>query len=271
MCSEKNRLSNIYCTIFPDGIEVDAYMNTEGKTALVTGAGQGIGRIIALFLARHGADVIVSDINGEALAGTAAEIEKLGRQALPVTMDVTRPAECDDMVKKAQEQFGKIDILVNNAGITRDTVLLRMKEEQWDQVIAVNVKGTFNCTKAVIRGMFKKKYGRIINISSVTGAMGNPGQANYSASKAAVMGFTKAIAREYAHCGITVNAVAPGFIQTAMTDAIPEKDRDAMIAMIPAQQLGTPEDVANLVCFLASDLAGYITGQVIHINGGLYM
>ncbi|MEI6127775.1 MAG: SDR family oxidoreductase, partial [Pseudomonadota bacterium] len=139
------------------------------------------------------------------------------------------------------------------------------------QVISVNLKGTFNCSKAVIRPMFKSKYGRIINISSVTGAMGNPGQANYSASKAAVMGFTKSIAREYAHCGITVNAVAPGFIKTAMTDAIPDKDREAMISVIPAKQLGTPEDVANLVCFLASDLAVYITGQVIHINGGLYM
>jgi 3-oxoacyl-[acyl-carrier protein] reductase len=146
-----------------------------------------------------------------------------------------------------------------------------MKEEQWDQVMQVNLKGTFNCTKAVIRSMFKKKYGRIVNISSVTGAMGNAGQVNYSASKAAVMGFSRAVAREYAHCGITVNAVAPGFIQTAMTDAIPEKDREAMIAQIPAKKLGTPQDVANTVCYLASDLAGYITGQVIHINGGLYM
>lgn len=246
-------------------------MNLKGKVAIVTGAGQGIGRIIALFLAQHGADVVVADINEQTLQEVAGEIEKLGRQALPVKMNVTVLAECDEMVKKAQERFGKVDILVNNAGITRDTVLLRMKEEQWDQVIAVNLKGTFNCTKAAIRSMFKSKYGRIINISSVTGAMGNPGQANYSASKAAVMGFTKAIAREYAHCGITVNAVAPGFISTAMTDAIPEKEREAMISMIPARQLGTPEDVANLVCFLASDLAGYITGQVIHINGGLYM
>jgi 3-oxoacyl-[acyl-carrier protein] reductase len=146
-----------------------------------------------------------------------------------------------------------------------------MKEEQWDQVIQVNLKGTFNCTKAVIRSMFKQKSGKIINISSVTGAMGNAGQANYSASKAAVMGFTKSIAREYAHCGITVNAVAPGFIKTAMTDAIPEKDRDAMISIIPAKRLGLPEDVADTVCFLASDMANYITGQVIHINGGMYM
>jgi len=246
-------------------------MNLQGKTALVTGAGQGIGKTIALELARHGADIIIADINEAALNEVIREIEGLGRQALPLKVNVTSLAECDEMIKKAQEKFGRIDILVNNAGITRDTVLLRMKEEQWDQVISVNLKGTFNCTKAAIRSMFKNKYGRIINISSVTGAMGNPGQANYSASKAAVMGFTKAVAREYAHCGITVNAVAPGFIRTAMTDAIPEKEREAMINMIPAKQLGTPEDVANLVCFLASDIAGYITGQVIHINGGLYM
>jgi 3-oxoacyl-[acyl-carrier protein] reductase len=174
------------------------------------------------------------------------------------------------MVKAAVQEMGRIDILVNNAGITRDTLLLRMKEEQWDQVMQVNVKGTFNCTKSVLRTMFKQKYGRIIQISSVTGAMGNAGQANYSASKAAVIGFTKAVAREYAHSGITVNAVAPGFIKTAMTDAIPDKEREAMIAQIPARQLGTPEDVAYAVCFLAADESSYITGQVIHVNGGLY-
>ena len=215
--------------------------------------------------------MVISDVNAEALADAAAEIGATGRRVVTVTGNVVQAADCDAMVKACIEHFGKLDILINNAGITRDTVLLRMKEEQWDQVIAVNVKGTFNCTKAAIRPMFKAKSGRIINISSVTGAMGNPGQANYSASKAAVMGFTKAIAREYASSGITVNAVAPGFIKTAMTDAIPDRDRDAMIAMIPSQKLGLPEDVAALVCFLAGDQAGYITGQVIHINGGLYM
>jgi len=246
-------------------------MDLTGKSALITGAAQGIGRVIALELARHGADVVISDVNEAALQDAVAEIGQTGRRAVAVTGNVVAAADCDAMVKACIEAFGKIDILVNNAGITRDTVLLRMKEEQWDQVIAVNVKGTFNCTKAAIRPMFRAKSGRIINISSVTGAMGNPGQANYSASKAAVMGFTKSIAREYASSGITVNAVAPGFIKTAMTDAIPEKDRDAMIAMIPSQKLGLPEDVAALVCFLAGDQAGYITGQVIHINGGLYM
>jgi 3-oxoacyl-[acyl-carrier protein] reductase len=246
-------------------------MDLKGKIAIITGAAQGIGKVIALSLAKCGADIAVSDINEDSLNAAVKEIEVLGFKAIAVKMDVSSLKDCEDMVKKTVEAFGKVDILINNAGITRDTVLLRMKEEQWDQVIQVNLKGTFNCTKAVIRSMFKQKSGKIINISSVTGAMGNAGQANYSASKAAVMGFTKSIAREYAHCGITVNAVAPGFIKTAMTDAIPEKDRDAMISIIPAKRLGLPEDVADTVCFLASDMANYITGQVIHINGGMYM
>ena len=245
-------------------------MNLTDKKAIVTGAAQGIGKTIALQLAGQGADVVVTDINREGLALVVAEIEALGRRALAIVMDVSNLAQCEDMVKETVQEMGRIDILVNNAGITRDTLLLRMKEEQWDQVMQVNVKGTFNCTKAAIRTMFKQKYGRIIQISSVTGAMGNPGQANYSASKAAVIGFAKAVAREYAHCGITVNAVAPGFIQTAMTDAIPEKEREAMIAQIPAKKLGTPEDVAAAVSFLAADESAYITGQVIHVNGGLY-
>ena len=245
-------------------------MNLTDKKAIVTGAAQGIGRTIALQLAHQGADVVVTDINREGLAPVVAEIQALGRSAHGIAMDVSNLVQCEDMVKETVQEMGRIDILVNNAGITRDTLLLRMKEEQWDQVMQVNVKGTFNCTKAAIRTMFKQKYGRIIQISSVTGAMGNPGQANYSASKAAVIGFAKAVAREYAHCGITVNAVAPGFIQTAMTDAIPEKEREAMIAQIPAKKLGTPEDVAAAVSFLAADESAYITGQVIHVNGGLY-
>ena len=245
-------------------------MNLADKKAIVTGAAQGIGKTIALQLALHGADVVVTDINREGLASVVAEIQALGRRAHAIAMDVSSLAQCEDMVKEAVQAMGRIDILVNNAGITRDTLLLRMKEEQWDQVMQVNVKGTFNCTKSVLRTMFKQKYGRIIQISSVTGAMGNAGQANYSASKAAVIGFTKAVAREYAHSGITVNAVAPGFIKTAMTDAIPDKEREAMIAQIPARQLGTPEDVAYAVCFLAADESSYITGQVIHVNGGLY-
>jgi 3-oxoacyl-[acyl-carrier protein] reductase len=246
-------------------------MELKDKVAVVTGAAQGIGRVIAAELARQGADLAVCDISEESLKDVCGDIAACGRSALAVRADVSRMSDCEALVKQTQERFGRIDILVNNAGITRDTVLLRMKEEQWDQVMQVNLKGTFNCTKAVIRLMFKQKAGRIVNISSVTGAMGNAGQANYSASKAAVIGFTKSVAREYAHCGINVNAVAPGFIKTAMTDAIPDKDREAMIAQIPARRLGLPEDVAHSVCFLASGLADYITGQVIHINGGLYM
>jgi 3-oxoacyl-[acyl-carrier protein] reductase len=246
-------------------------MELSDKAAIVTGAAQGIGRTIALSLAEQGAAVAIADMNADGVQAVAAEVEKKGRRALPLTVNVTDLHECTSLVEQTVKEFGSADILVNNAGITRDTVLLRMKEEQWDQVIDVNLKGTFNCTKAVIRSMFKQKSGRIISISSVTGAMGNAGQSNYSASKAAIMGFTKAVAREYAHCGITVNAVAPGFIQTAMTEGIPEKERNAMIAQIPAQKLGTPEDVAHAVCFLASDRAAYISGQVIHVNGGLYM
>jgi 3-oxoacyl-[acyl-carrier protein] reductase len=174
-------------------------------------------------------------------------------------------------VQDAVGRLGAVDVLINNAGITRDNVLLRMKEDQWDQVMAVNLKGTFNCTKAAIKIMIRQKQGTVINIASITGLMGNAGQANYSASKAGVIGFTKAIAREYAERGITVNAVAPGFIQTAMTDAIPEKEREALISQIPLKRLGTPLDVARVVLFLASDEAAYITGQVIGVNGGLYM
>jgi 3-oxoacyl-[acyl-carrier protein] reductase len=245
-------------------------VNVEGKIAVVTGAGQGIGRSIALFLATQGATIVAADIKQELADNVAAEVAALQHAALPCSVNVASLQECETLMKAAVDRFGRIDILVNNAGITRDMVLLRMSEQQWDDVITVNLKGTFNCSKAALRYMFRQKSGRIINIASVTGAMGNPGQANYSASKAGVMGFTKAVAREYADRGITVNAVAPGFIETAMTAAIPEKDRDVLIAQIPSKRLGTPEDVAALVCFLASDHAGYITGQVIHINGGLY-
>jgi 3-oxoacyl-[acyl-carrier protein] reductase len=246
-------------------------VNVDGKIAVVTGAGQGIGRTIALSLAERGASVVVADINMDLAGAVAVELEALRCSAMPWKVNVVSLKDCEDLMKAVIDRFGKIDILVNNAGITRDMVLLRMKEEQWDDVISVNLKGTFSCTKTAIRYMFRQKSGRIINIASVTGAMGNPGQANYSASKAGVMGFTRAVAREYAEYGITVNAVAPGFIETAMTDAIPQKDRELLIAQIPAKRLGTPEDVAAVVCFLASNFASYITGQVIHTNGGLYM
>ena len=246
-------------------------MGVENKVAVVTGAAQGIGKAIATLLAQKGARVVVCDINLEMATETVREIESGGATCHAIKADVTQLGDADQIVKETVQQCGTLDILVNNAGITKDNVLLRMKEEQWDQVMAVNLKGTFTCTKAAIRVMMRQKKGTIINVASITGLMGNAGQANYSASKAGVIGFTKAVAREYADRGITVNAVAPGFITTAMTDAIPEKERETLIDQIPLNRLGSPEDVANAVYFLASEEASYITGQVISINGGLYM
>jgi len=246
-------------------------MAPNGKVAIVTGAAQGIGKTIALLFAAKGASLVLCDINLEAAEKTAREIEEKGGKCLALKSDVSNFQDAEKIIKQAVEHFGSLDILINNAGITRDNVLLRMKEEQWDQVMAVNLKGTFNFTRAAIKVMMRKKRGKIINIASITGMMGNAGQANYSASKAGVIGFTKAIAREYADRGITVNAVAPGFIATAMTDAIPEREREELIKQIPMKKLGTPEDVANAVYFLASDEASYITGHVIGVNGGLYM
>ena len=246
-------------------------MELANKVAVVTGAAQGIGKTIAVYLAEKGASLVICDINLEMASETAREIETAGGSCLALQSDVTSMSDAERIIKEGSERFGAVDILVNNAGITKDNVLLRMKEEQWDQVMAVNLKGTFNCTKAAIKLMLRQKRGTVINIASITGLMGNPGQANYSASKAGVIGFTKAVAREYAERGITVNAVAPGFIATAMTDAIPEKEREVLIKQIPLQRLGTPLDVAHAVYFLASEQASYITGQVIGVNGGLYM
>ncbi len=246
-------------------------MELKNKVAVVTGAAQGIGKVIALFLARKGAAVVVSDINLEMAEKTAREIEDGGGKCLALKSDVSNYEEAEKIVKEAVAQLGSLDILVNNAGITKDNVLIRMKDDQWDQVMAVNLKGTFNFTKAAVKVMLRQKRGSIVNIASITGLMGNAGQANYSASKAGVIGFTKAVAREYADRGITVNAVAPGFIATAMTDAIPEREREELIKQIPMKKLGTPEDVASAVYFLASEDACYITGQVIGVNGGLYM
>ena len=246
-------------------------MTLNGKVAVVTGAAQGIGKTITLLLAEKGASLVLCDINLEAAEETAREIEERGGKCLVLKSDVSNFQDAEKIIKQAFERFGSIDILINNAGITKDNVLLRMKEEQWDQVMAVNLKGTFNFTKASIKVMLRKRSGRIVNIASITGMMGNAGQANYSASKAGVIGFTKAVAREYADRGITVNAVAPGFIATAMTDAIPEKEKEELIKQIPMKKLGTPEDVANAVYFLVSDEARYITGHVIGVNGGLYM
>jgi 3-oxoacyl-[acyl-carrier protein] reductase len=243
----------------------------KGKVAIVTGGAQGIGRAIALTLARSGADVVISDINLEKAQETAREIEALNVRSLAIKSNVADVNEVEQMVKESVDKLGRIDILVNNAGITRDNVLLRMKPEEWDQVMAINLRGTFLCTRTALKFMFRQRSGRIVNIASITGLMGNAGQANYSASKAGIIGFTKATAREYANRGITVNAVAPGFINTAMTQAIPEKEREMLIKQIPMERLGSPDDVASAVYFLVSDLSSYITGQVINVNGGMYM
>ena len=246
-------------------------MELSGKVALVTGAAQGIGKAIAMLLARNGADVVVSDINLEKAQETTNEIQGMGRRSVAIKVNVADLKDVERMVEAIVEQFGRIDILVNNAGITRDRLILRMTEEDWDAVLDVNLKGTFNCTKAAIRYMSKQKSGKIVSIASVSGEMGNPGQANYAASKAGVIGFTKTIAREFAGRGINVNAIAPGYIQTPMTDAVPEKGKEELKRMIPMERLGKPEDVAQAVLFLVSENSSYITGQVLNVNGGIYM
>jgi 3-oxoacyl-[acyl-carrier protein] reductase len=243
----------------------------EGKVALITGGAQGIGRAIVLLFAREGAKVVITDINVQKAQETCREVESLGQEGLAIGGNVADAREAEAMILQAVEKFGHLDILVNNAGITRDQVLLRMKEEDWDLVFSVNLKGAFHCTKAALRPFLKQKGGKMVNIASVTGQMGNAGQANYAASKAGVIGFTKSIAREYANRNIQVNAVAPGFIDTAMSQAIPQRDREFLIKQIPMERLGTPEDVAEAVLFLCSPAANYVTGQVLNVNGGLYM
>jgi 3-oxoacyl-[acyl-carrier protein] reductase len=250
---------------------VEEGLKLSGKVALVTGAAQGIGRAIALLLARNGADIVVSDINLEKAEETAKEIRAIGPKAMAVKVDVANLGDVERMVEGILEKLAKIDILVNNAGITRDKLVLRMTEEDWDAVLGVNLKGTFNCTKAVLRHMAKQRSGKIVNIASVVGEMGNAGQANYSASKAGVIGLTKTIAREYAQRGINVNAIAPGYIETPMTDALPEKAKEELRKLIPMERLGKPEDVAEAVLFLVSQESSYVTGQVLNVNGGIYM
>ncbi|WP_307334736.1 3-oxoacyl-[acyl-carrier-protein] reductase [Caldalkalibacillus uzonensis] len=247
-------------------------MSLSGKVALVTGGARGIGRAIVLALAKAGADVAINYAGSEQAASQLVqEVEHLGQKAIAVKANVAEQAAVNDMVKQVIETFGRLDILVNNAGITRDNLLMRMKEEEWDAVINVNLKGVFNCTKAVTRQMMKQKSGRIINISSVVGVMGNAGQANYVAAKAGVIGLTKTTARELAARGITVNAVAPGFIQTDMTDVLGEEIKEQLLTQIPLGRLGDPDDIARVVKFLASDDAAYITGQTIHVDGGMVM
>ncbi|HZS11227.1 MAG TPA: 3-oxoacyl-[acyl-carrier-protein] reductase [Nitrospirales bacterium] len=246
-------------------------MNLDGKHAIVTGAAQGIGRAIAETLAKAGADIIVADLDPGRSEETVAAIKKLGRRALNLKVNVSDSSDVKAMVDEVLKQWGRIDILVNNAGITRDGLLLRMREEDWNLVLQVNLNGTFYCTKAVLQPMTKQRFGRIINIASIVGVMGNAGQANYAASKAAVIGLTKTVAREYASRQVTVNAVAPGFIDTAMTQGLPADVKELLQKQIPLGRLGLPSDIAEAVRFLASDEAGYITGQVLHVNGGMLM
>jgi 3-oxoacyl-[acyl-carrier protein] reductase len=250
-------------------------MKLEGKAAVVTGAGRGgrgIGRSISLALAGEGADIVITDFVMENAEAVASEVrETTGRRALAVQGSVAVAADVDRLFEEAMREFGRVDVLVNNAGITRDNLLMRMSEEDWDAVIDSNLKGAFLCTKAVSRIMLKQKSGKIVNIASVMGLVGNAGQANYSASKAGMIALTKTTAKELGSRSITANAVAPGFIQTVMTDALPEELREQMKKQVPLARLGTPEDVARVVLFLSTDDSAYVTGQVISIDGGLFM
>ncbi|AAR34977.1 3-oxoacyl-[acyl-carrier-protein] reductase [Geobacter sulfurreducens] len=246
-------------------------MSLAGKIAVVTGASRGIGREIALRLAREGADVAVTATTLDSARKTADEIEQIGRRALALAVDVADAAAVEALFASVVEAFGKVDILVNNAGITRDGLLLRMKDADWDAVLDVNLKGAFNCTREAAKLMTKARSGRIVNIGSVVGEMGNAGQVNYCASKAGMIGMTKAVARELAKRGITVNAVTPGFIETDMTAVLSEKVRESLMQQIPLERFGSPEDIANAVHFLVSDMGSYITGHVLSVNGGMYM
>ncbi|ALC16799.1 3-oxoacyl-[acyl-carrier-protein] reductase [Desulfuromonas soudanensis] len=241
------------------------------KVAIVTGASRGIGRSIALDLVARGARVVASARNVQLLEDLVAEIKAQGGEAIAVVGDVSLASDANELIDEAVAAFGRVDILVNNAGITRDALLLRMKDEDWDAVLDTNLKGAFLCTRAAAKVMSKQRFGRIINISSVVGEMGNPGQANYCASKAGLIGLTKSVAKELARRNVTVNAITPGFIVTEMTDALSEKTREELMAQIPLGRLGGAEDIAHAVVFLASDSAAYITGQVLGVNGGMYM
>jgi len=247
-------------------------MKLKDQVAIVTGGAQGIGRAVAEALAREGASIVVSDINIEAAQKTGDEIkQKYAVETLAIAGNVAALADCENLVQKSLDKFSKINILINNAGITKDNLILRMSEAEWDLVISVNLKGVFNCIKAASKFLLKQRSGRIINIASVVGLMGNAGQANYSASKGGVIALTKTCAREFASRGVLVNAVAPGFIRTAMTDKLSDEQKNKLAEQIPLCRLGEPEDVAKACLFLSSEDSSYITGHVISVNGGMYM
>ena len=241
------------------------------RVSLITGGARGIGREIALAFAKEGSDIVICDVNQDALNATKKEIEALGRKAETFVVDVTSLSQVEEMVNKTLDKFKKIDILINNAGITRDALIVRMSEQDFDSVIAVNLKGTFNCTKALAKVMMKQRYGKIVSIASIIGIMGNAGQANYAASKAGIIGITKSVAKELASRNVNVNAIAPGFIETDMTAKLPENVKSQMLAYIPLNRFGKASDVAQLAMFLASDASSYLTGQVIKIDGGMVM
>jgi len=246
-------------------------MKLQDKVSLVTGAARGIGREIALLFAAEGSDMAICDVDLEAAQATQKEIEALGRRSLSFKVDVTNLSQVDEMINLILDKFSKIDILINNAGITKDNLLLRMSEDEWDKVLSVNLKGAFNCIKVVSRHMLKKRYGKIVNVASIIGMIGNAGQANYAASKGGLIALTKSIAKEFGSRNINANAVAPGFIQTAMTDKLPEDYRKQMLENIPVGKFGLPQDVAKVCLFLASPESDYITGQVIVVDGGMTM
>ena len=246
-------------------------MRLKDKVALITGGARGIGKAVALLFAQEGADIVIGDVNIEEAGKTCLEIEALGRKSLALQMDVTDYDKCQEAINKILDKFGKVDILVNNAGITKDNLLLRMSQTEWDVVLNVNLKGSFNCIKAVSRPMIKQRQGRIINIASIIGIIGNPGQANYSASKAGIIALTKTVAKELASRNINVNAVAPGFIQTEMTAGLAEDLKEKMKQAIPLNKFGSPNDVAAVCLFLASEESSYITGQTIVVDGGMVM
>jgi len=246
-------------------------MTDDKQVALVTGAARGIGKAIAERLVKDGMNVAICDLLEDAMGETKSELGALGSDTLSFNCDVTDSAKVTAMVKEIDKHYGRLDVLVNNAGITIDKLLMRMSDDDWGKVLAVNLTSVFICTRSVIRGMISRRKGRVVSVSSLAGLMGNVGQANYAASKAGIVGFSKTVAREVAARGITVNVVAPGYIDTPMTRGLPEKAKQQLFDMIPMRRLGTPEDVANVVAYLASDDAGYITGQVINVNGGIYM